>query len=54
MAKKGMARPDYTHQGEKKDTPTVPLIQGKAKSGKKKANPIVTGTEGAGQKVFHR
>lgn len=54
MAKKGMARPEYTHLGPKNDTPTVPLIQGKAKSGKKKANPIVTGTEGAEQKVFHQ
>ena len=29
------------------------MIQGKAKSGKKKANPIISGTSGAEQKVYH-
>ena len=28
-------------------------IQGKAKSGKEKANPIISGTTGANQKVWH-
>ena len=31
----------------------VPQIQGKAKSGKEKANPIIAGTSGATQKVWH-
>ncbi len=30
-----------------------PEIQGKAKSGKEKANPIISGTTGANQKVWH-
>lgn len=31
----------------------MPQIQGKAKSGKKKANPIIAGTMGAELKVWH-
>ena len=53
MAKKGMARPDWTHTQPRNDGPPVPVIQGKAKSGKKKANPIISGTSGAEQKVYH-
>ncbi len=34
-------------------TDPVPELQGKAKHAKKKANPIVAGTFGANQKVFH-
>ena len=30
-----------------------PQIQGMAKSGKEKANPIISGTTGANQKVWH-
>ncbi len=52
MAKKGMARPER-ETAPKNDVPPVPEIQGKAKSGKKKANPIITGTEGPNMKVFH-
>ena len=52
MAKKGMARPDRTKRHPKKEA-FVPGIQGKAKSGKKKANPIIAGTMGAEQKVWH-
>ena len=33
--------------------PLVPQIQGKAKSGKEKARPIIAGTVGANQKVWH-
>ena len=33
--------------------PIVPQIQGKARSGKIKANPIIAGTVGANQKVWH-
>ena len=53
MAKKGMARPDWTHLHPKNDQSPVPEIQGKAKAGKEKANPIIVGTEGAHLKVYH-
>ena len=53
MAKKVMARPDWTHTKSHNDISPVPEIQGKAKSGKKKANPIIAGTTGAEQKVYH-
>ena len=52
MAKQGMARPDWTKLHPKNEA-DVPGIQGKAKSGKKKANPIIAGTMGAEQKVWH-
>ena len=53
MAKQGMARPDWTNQHPKNAYSPVPQIQGKAKSGKKKADPIIAGTMGAEQKVWH-
>lgn len=53
MAKKGMARPDWTHTRPRNSTPPVPEIQGKAKHGKVKANPIIPGTSGPEMKVFH-
>lgn len=53
MAKKGMARPDWTQLHPDNTVSPVPQIQGKAKSGKKKANPIIAGTMGAHQKVWH-
>jgi len=52
MAKQGMKRPQIQKGPPKKDT-FVPEIQGKAKSSKKKANPIITGTMGAELKVWH-
>ena len=54
MAKKGMARPDRTEVGERNTVPPVPELQGKAKHGSKKANPIIAGTESPEQKVFHK
>ena len=54
MAKQGMKRPDYTKLHPKNEHGPVPIIQGKAKSGKKKANPIVAGTHGADLKVWHQ
>lgn len=54
MAKKGMARPDWTKHGPKNDVSPVPEIQGKARHGKKKTNPIIAGTKGATMKVFHK
>ena len=53
MAKKGMAWPDWAHTEPRNDVSPVPKIQGKAKSGKKTANPIISGTSGAEQKVYH-
>lgn len=53
MAKKGMARPDWTQTHPKNDASPVPQIQSKAKSGKEKAKPIIAGTEGADLKVWH-
>ena len=53
MPKQGMARPDWTHTKPRNEVSPVPEIQGKAKSGKEKANPIITGTSGAEQKVYH-
>ena len=52
MAKKDMTHPDVT-RGPRNETSPVPQIQGKAKSGKEKANPIIAGTTGANQKVWH-
>ena len=53
MAKQGMARPDWTKLHPKNEGSPVPQIQGKAKSGKKKAPPIMAGTAGAELKVWH-
>ncbi len=53
MPKKGMARPDWTHTHSKNDAPPVPEIQGKAKSGKEHARPIIDGTSGPQLKVYH-
>ena len=53
MAKKGMARPDWTHTQPRNDAPSVPLIQVKAKRGKEKAKPIIPGTGGPDMKVYH-
>lgn len=53
MAKKGMARPERTHTQPRNDVPPVPELQGKAKRGKEKARPIIAGTSGPEQKVYH-
>lgn len=53
MPKKGMKRPQRTHTQERNTVPPVPEIQGKAKSGKETANPIIARTEAPTQKVFH-
>ena len=53
MAKQGMKRPESTHTKPRNEMPPVPEIQGKAKSGRKEANPIIAGTSGPEQKVFH-
>lgn len=53
MAKQGMKRPERTHTRPLNDQAAVPEIQGKAKSGKEKARPIIAGTNPPSQKVFH-
>lgn len=53
MAKQGMKRIDRTHVKPRNNEPAVPEIQGKAKSGKEKANPIIAGTKAPSQKVYH-
>jgi len=52
MAKKGMKRPQI-HTGPPKNEAFVPQLQGKQKSGKKKAKPVIAGTMGAELKVWH-
>ena len=54
MAKKGMARPEWTHTQPHNDLPPVPQIQGKAKQGKERARPIIAGTSGPDLKVYHQ
>lgn len=53
MAKQGMKRTERTHVKPENDVPAVPEIQGKAKTGKTQANPIIAGTEAPSQKVYH-
>ena len=52
MPKNGMKRPEI-QTTPKNDVSPVPQIQGKAKHGNDKANPIIAGTFGANQKVYH-
>ena len=51
MAKQGMKR--FERQHPKEHDPTVPQLQGKAKSGKEKARPMIAGVPGADGKVYH-
>ena len=53
MAKQGMARPERTHTKPRNEMPPAPELQGKAKNSKQPAKPIVSGTSGPEQKVFH-
>lgn len=53
MAKQGMKRPERTHTKPRNEQAAVPEIQGKAKHGKEKSNPIIAGTEAPSQKVYH-
>lgn len=54
MAKKGMARPDWTHTRPRNDAGPVPEIQGKAKHGKDHAKPVIPDTGGPDMKVYHQ
>ncbi|MBP3360877.1 MAG: hypothetical protein J6N52_08495 [Clostridia bacterium] len=53
MAKQGMKRIDRTHTKPRNDEAPVPEIQGKAKHGNVRANPIIEGTVPPAQKVYH-
>ncbi len=53
MAKQGMKRPEVTHVKPRNDQAAVPEIQGKAKHGLEKANPIIAGTKAPSLKVYH-
>lgn len=53
MSKKGMSRPEVTHTQPRNTAAAVPEIQGKAKHGKVRANPIIAGTEAPSLKVYH-
>lgn len=53
MAKQGMKRPENTHNHSKNNISPVPEIQGRAKHGKTSVNPIIAGTSGTSQKVWH-
>ncbi|MBR1780243.1 MAG: hypothetical protein IJ751_02430 [Oscillospiraceae bacterium] len=53
MAKQGMKRPERTHTKPRNAVDPVPELQGRAKRGKQRANPIIPGTGGSAQKVFH-
>ena len=53
MAKKGMKRPDRAHTQPRNQLDPVPELQGKAKHTKDKAAPVVSGTGGSKQKVYH-
>nr|WP_316621232.1 hypothetical protein [uncultured Ruminococcus sp.] len=53
MAKQGMKREERMHTKPRNEQAAVPEIQGKAKHGKEKVNPIIAGTEAPAQKVYH-
>ncbi len=53
MAKQGMKRPEVTHTRPHNDEAPVPEIQGRAKSGKVSANPVIAGTHAPNLKVYH-
>lgn len=54
MAKKGMARPDWTHTQPRNDVLPVPELHGKAKSGKEHAKPVIGDTSDLDLKVYHQ
>ena len=53
MGKKGMKRPERTHTQPRNQLDPVPELQGKAKHAGAGARPVVSGTVGSNQKVFH-
>ena len=53
MSKQGMSRPERTHSRPENQTAPVPELQGKAKHGKTKANPIIAENSSVDVKVYH-
>lgn len=53
MSKQGMNRISRTHVKLRNEAAAVPKIQGKAKHGNEKANPIIAGTHEPALKVYH-
>lgn len=53
MAKQGMKRANVTHTKPRNNEAAVAEIQGKAKHGNIRANPIIAGTKAPSLKVFH-
>ena len=54
MAKKGMARPDWTHTQPRNDVPPVPQLQGKATSRKERAKPMNASHPAPNTDVYHK
>lgn len=53
MSKQGMNRISRTPVKPRNEAAAVPEIQGKAKHGNEKANPIIAGTHVPALKVYH-
>ena len=53
MPKQGMKREERTHTQPRNEQAAVPELQGKAKHGHVRANPIIAGTKAPAQKVYH-
>lgn len=53
MSKQGMNRISRIHVKPRNEAAAVPEIQGKAKHGNEKANPIIAGTHAPALKVYH-
>ena len=52
MAKQGMRRYDDNEHSHRNDFSPVPELQGKAKNGKVRANPIIAGTHSPSLKAY--
>lgn len=53
MAKRGMARPDWTDTTPKNELSPVPEINGKTKHAKAHVRPIIAGSNSHDMRVYH-
>lgn len=53
MAKQDMKRPQEAHTKSRNTVPPVPEIDGRARHGHNRANPIISGTSAPSLKVYH-
>ena len=53
MAKERMAQPDWSHTNPRNGVSPVPEIRGEARSGREEASPIISGSSGTEQRVYH-